>query len=116
MNRLTKKDTLRDNGYAIKNLSYETTIAVNDKLGQLEDIEEELGIDLITYLRLVIVHKNNSLNYIYDKKNNDYEKIKGWDFFDEMKLSYGSENYYFKDYGKTWALSKEELEENEKKN
>ena len=61
------------------------------KLGQLEDIEEELGIDLITFFKLM---KKN--DHIYYRKGN---KIK------EGVLTYGPVSKY----GKTWALTKEEL-------
>ena len=78
-----------------------------DKLGQLEDIEEELGIDLITLLKAVkngvwVRHPYNSIDYepfridygIDYKTNEEYMFICGMEI---------------KDYGESWALTKEEL-------
>ena len=45
--RLTKK---KDNRY-VSNLDYSLSKSIIKKLGQLEDIEEELGIDLLTFLK-----------------------------------------------------------------
>ena len=77
-----------------------------DKLGQLEDLEEELGIELITLFKAL---KNGI--WIYDN---------GSPFFtSRIKLSWHLDAIYcdtsdtyvlLKDYGKTWALTKEELE------
>ena len=86
-----------------------------NKLGQLEDIEEEIGIDLITFVKL------NKTSKIYDKDEEEFMYF-NWidledkclvceDDFDEMSGGYLHYYYYFKDYGKKWALTKEELEE-----
>lgn len=81
-----------------------------DKLKQYKDIEEELGIDLITLFKAL-------KNGIYDK-NEDRNVLVflSWHYhLKEMVLFYDDENpyyngcYQFKDYGKTWALTKEEL-------
>ena len=76
--------------------------SVEQKLGQLEDIEEEQGIDLITLFKALSCgawekRKDNVLN------------------FDDCKLLYkriqiGSNVHWFSNYGITWALTKEELE------
>lgn len=88
---------------------------VEKKLGQLEDIEEELGIDLITFVKL------NKTDKIYDKEEENFMYYDYIDFenkrlvcvddFDEMSCSHLEYYYYFKDYGKKWALTKEELKE-----
>ena len=93
----------------------------NEKLSKLEDIEEELGIDLITLFKAL----NNGI-WVYRGKRKEYTswciavngngdggnrkttfwlsyKVNGFDFPDYY------EHLYFKDYGKTWALTKEEL-------
>lgn len=96
-----------------------------EKLSRLEDVEEELGIDLITLLKAL---KNSMWFKHYDEKYNEtwiwdahcYKKpllnvynktieIKryvdnagGYWYVDEDVV-------YLKDYGKTWALTKEEL-------
>ena len=88
------------------------------KLGELEGIEGELGIDLVT------VFKALKTNKIFIKADYDGENIMPCNCF-SLNLN-GSANYYFycqyglvneeydfynlKDYGKTWALTKEELE------
>lgn len=74
-----------------------------NKLGQLEDIEEELGIDLITLFKAL-------KNGIYGKIGNKIESILA------PHLSwYNQEIYIFKikDYGKTWALDKKDLTKEE---
>lgn len=97
----------------------ENSNACVDKLGKLEDIEEELGIDLITLFNI-------------DKQLNTKKEI-WFKIEDEIDVSYRDESdyyiidlkhkafvkmvcepidyFYFKDYGKTWALTKEELEQ-----
>lgn len=85
------------------------------KLGQLEDIEEELGIDLITLFKAL---KNGVYYFVsgtqlikdYVWLVDNYMSIGTRD-----KLSYSfmtafeRQTLLFKDYGKTWALTKEEL-------
>lgn len=78
------------------------------KLSDLEDIEEELGIDLITLFK--------ALKGIYIKPNNIYvgspylclaenEKREL-----EFQFKVVDTWYKVKDYGKTWTLTGEELE------
>lgn len=80
-----------------------------NKIGQLEDIEEELGIDLIILLKAVKngVWTKHPFNFItYEPFRIDY-----WEDYitnEEGMLICGME---FEDYGKTWALTKEELED-----
>ena len=75
------------------------------KLGQLEDIEEELGIDLITLFKALkdgVYYRNNQREINYAKN---------------IRLSFAYktlvvDRHIYKrlnDYGKTWALTKEEL-------
>lgn len=92
------------------------------KLEQLEDIEEELGIDLITLFKALI-------EGIYYIDTNSYFQPDL--FYDgEMNLDDENDNFFFKiayyddvletkvidilsvknDYKKTWALTREELE------
>lgn len=88
---------------------------IYNKLYQLEDIEEELGIDLITKdkvekNRYVFVGYQNSIeiNQVEIKK---YGRL-GIDIYDKNAVF--KYNYLpYKDYGKTWALTREELK-NEK--
>ena len=90
------------------------------KLGQLEDIEEDLGIDL------TILSKLSKATKIYTKDLNYPENgVFDWDLFmvdirNKMIMYNETEDYLnndlnewlkrpLKDYGKTWALTEEEL-------
>lgn len=89
-----------------------------DKLGQLEDIEERLGIKLSTLIKAVD-------NGIYSKEYNEMRKVNlirlelipgysitKYEYTFEGLCLYDDdleECYEFKDYGKTWALTKEEI-------
>lgn len=87
---------------------------VKNKLGQLEDIEEELEIDLIVLFEAlkngVYYYSNQQLAkdhvFLISKYLTIYNDKLAYDFMTtfEKKL------LLFKDYGKTWALTKEELE------
>jgi hypothetical protein len=90
------------------------------KLGQLEDIEEELGIDLITLfnaLKFGVYYFTNAgqltRDYVWLMDNYMGVRTNG-------KLSYSfmtmfqKQTLLFNDYGKTWALTKEELEKKNK--
>ena len=94
------------------NIQDDTKELVN-KLGQLEDVEEELGIDLITLFKAFsqgiyvkeLGRKTTVWKYVDDEGgkylgawHNDFEKEHNTIFV------------HLKDYGKTWALTKEELE------
>ena len=103
-----------------------------DKLGQLEDIEEENGFDLITLFKALkdgfYIKYNDKIVHIFPYKhitiNFWYKTInvfippkffidckKGTDYLSETI----DEEYWFKDYGKTWALTREELEDGKSK-
>lgn len=97
MNRFTIKDK--------HNLLLSCPEQAIQKLGQLEDIEEELGIEFITLFKALFegfYYKDAFGNIEYFSKEllklirekNDFNKV-----IEE-----------FKNYGKTWALTKEELE------
>lgn len=112
MNRLTKDlhNQYKDYWY-IEDLERvcDKEQIVLTKLGLLEDIEEEIGIDLITLYKALKngIYKKDCLDCCYDTK---LRFMKG-----EWYLAQPfDENYTYivktKDYGKTWALTKEELE------
>ena len=127
MNRLTRKIK----GYYSVDLrtclpmeyeQIENSNACVDKLGKLEDIEKELGIDLITLFKAL-------RNGIWTNQEQCYgDEKQGKIRFFQVRLLLeenaigcihnsmwkGKEvirTLYFKDYGKTWALTKEELED-----
>ncbi len=128
--RLTRFNTLtKEYEYHLNNPNtsiIQDEIAGTQKLGQLEDIEEELGIDLVTLFKAL---KNGIWASMYGEKI-----VKGTtltfisknilgiifepfipkeDFKPYFIYRWGVPNdysiYYLKDYGKTWALTKEEL-------
>lgn len=84
------------------------------KLGKLEDVEEKLGIDLITLFKAL---KDGFYVRGEDHKNTSKVSLV-YNFYDDkqwalLTFHYGYEAdiwLYLKDYGKTWALTKEELE------
>ena len=113
--RLTEKD---DVGYFTRERA--TVVPLNDdyigkfysedisKLGQLEDIEEELGIDLITLFKAL----KNGVYYKYKPYGYDYKisKCRKCVLTGNRTLIVDRHTYkYLCDYGKTWALTKEEL-------
>lgn len=88
------------------------------KLQRLEDVEEELGIDLLI-LKKVLDHGQEKYVYFKDRDNKihkcDRAKINIHICVDVLDEPVGSgyfcqENLFLDDYGKTWALTKEELE------
>ena len=118
MIRFTKKTQLCSDLRTGKIMEYEQVENSNacvDKLGQLEDIEEELGIDLITLFKVRQIYWR--IKYIDTGEYSDIEKsyrvyldfqnrdIKVYRDYDEFGF-----NLDLKDYGKTWALTREELE------
>lgn len=107
MERLTKRKSTAFNTFKLN-----TNVRREDadtKLGQIEDIEEKLGIDLNVLFEAI-------KNGIYVKPKYDRifhntfiaitRDLNGEYYFYEEE----TENIYLKDYGKTWALTKEELE------
>ena len=97
--------------YRLKDAELSTELDSIHKLGQLEDIEEELGIDLITLVKASkgIVVYNESKTAI------EIDVIPTIDLLNKRFIVWSGDimkpykTLYFKDYGKTWALSKEEL-------
>lgn len=75
-----------------------------EKLGKLEDIEAELGIPLEVLFKalkdgVIIDDEEYQTFLMYDEVTNSYcFKCGGWG------------KYFLKDHGKTWALTREELE------
>lgn len=95
-----------------------------NKLGKLEDIEEQLGVDLITLFKIL------EQGYVYTTGFN--KRMEKWYFqcieginkttlgikyleivFNENEDLKGCVSWIpdWRDYGKTWALTKEELED-----
>ena len=99
----------------------ENSNACVDKLGKLEDIEEEIGIDLITLFKALRngIWTNQEQCYGDEKQGKIRffqvrllleENALGCIHNSMWKSKEVIRTLYFKDYGKTWALTKEELE------
>ena len=113
MERVTIKEKWQD-GLSGEQFQYRYKEFNNDhinKLGQLEDIEEEIGIDLITLFKA----KNNGfyvkLAWINDGKATMILKKEIADI--DLTRCLIFDNIYgffvcFCDYGKTWAITREE--------
>ena len=112
MNRLTMKNmVIMGDRNAYKTLFDK----IYRKLGKLEDIEEQIEMDLITLFELY--NKICEQKFIYVKIGNEI-RCEYSDYFiidfknkEIVGMEYEPMNYYeFQDHGKTWALTKEELE------
>ena len=134
MNRLTNKDInwYEDFVFSMRNRLI-TTKEINDsiynRLKLLEDLEEEIDMSLLILFRILkhgrIIHKYKP--FCASKKSIIESCIINGLFYESGQ--YGLEVYneeddideeyndfkcvYIKDYGITWAIKKEELEENE---
>lgn len=105
MERLTYKDYF--NSYLPKNT--ELNKGWFTKLGKLEDLEEELGIDLITLFKAL-------KEGIYHIESDDFFKRPRLYYSNDFncwcfELGLGAYVVRLKDYGKTWSLTKEEFED-----
>lgn len=125
MNRLTSKECYgyEDFIFSLRNkliTPNEIDNSMYKKLKTLENIEEELGIDLITLFKALRngIWTNQEQCYGDEKQGKiRFVQVK---LLEENAVGYihnsmwmGKEvirTLYFKDYGKTWALTKEELE------
>ena len=83
------------------------------KLEQLEDIEEEIGIDFITLFKAlkhgIYINDGGIVDEIGNIYESEIKSIEHWPLWG-FTTDDGGE-YAFKDRGKTWALDKEEFYE-----
>jgi hypothetical protein len=98
--RLTRKNEIYLGGY-------EPMCAFNEafsKLGRLEDTEEELGIDLLILAKAM-------MNGIYDKEGKFHKQVYLCFIDGEWMIADMQTDCWYpvSGYGKTWALSKDEL-------
>ena len=123
MNRLTNKDCWKYEDFVFSYRNRETMRSGTDfamyvKLKSLEDLEEEIGVDFITLVKMLKddVYINDGgivgeIGNIYKEQVKSIEHWPIWGFNvgddDEMKTFYA-----FKDRGRTWALDKEEFYKN----
>ena len=94
--RLT--DKLKENIYREKIFGVDIENVVN-KLGRLEDIEDELGIELTTLFGMLKngFYIKDETGILFIQNVEQWEKLKQYSDFTSQ-------------YGKTWALNKEDLE------
>lgn len=123
MSRLTNKDCWKYEDFCFNYRNRETMQSGTDfamyvKLKSLEDLEEEIGIDLIKAVKLCKQVNRNKVVYI--KKDGGIDII---NILDELDIELFNHRLYLNvrtmsisldlyNYGKTWALTKEELEKN----
>lgn len=130
MNRLTNKEcySYEDFVFSLRNnlvTTNEIDNTIYKKLKSLEDIEEELGIDLITLFNVLKSHEiicKHERGLVYHKTTLEKHIISGLAFDDEyyglwVYDKFGDEIFYYtKNYGKMWALTRDELEDDRKTN
>ena len=78
-------------------------LAVDNKLGKLEDLEEQLGCPLEVVFEAI-------KNGIYDKKGFHYTVILDLDFLRAYPLDLFDEKWQLSDYQKTWWLKEDKSE------
>ena len=90
----------------------------------LKNLEKELGIDLITLFKALkdginVYYEDEERYQFHNNLRLEYRKTLGWGLVDiygsicrnDMPMKLDMEFYELKEYGKTWALTKEELED-----
>lgn len=114
MCRLTEKNTKFAD--ILETMEFRKVEQLYNKLQQLEDLEEDLRVDLIPLFQAL------KQGYIYVKLEDEIIKryvdmldfedgIRGVCFAKSCDVQCYKIIKYIHDYGKTWALTKEELEE-----
>ena len=108
MRKLT--ENVGNGEYAVHNVRLNDVIL---KLGQLEDIEQELGIDLVTLfdalLKGIHVNVKGEISFVekpWLRTDTRPYTIDYWTALAHLHI-----RCLLADYGKTWALTKEELTE-----
>ena len=119
MNRLTDKDCWKYEDFVFSYRNRETMRSGTDfamyvKLKSLEDLEEEIGVDFITLVKMlkddVYINDGGIVNEIGNIYKEQVKFIEHWPVWG-FTIGDGVE-YAFKDRGKTWALDKEEFYKN----
>ena len=112
---------IKDHDIMRGNLGRITDDMIFNKLGQLEDIEEELGMELKVYHKLMNMlycgKKYPNILYVKDKDKIVQVGILEIDYCKKKIIFYKGKSYNedyvyaFIQYGKTFALTREELKE-----
>lgn len=110
MSRLTYK---LDDAYYVKEGRKDFN-ELAQKLGQYEDLEEELGIDLLTLFKAlkdgIYVELRDFIKHVSIKDLSLKFFGERWCLGFYHSLNGGTFYVNLKDYGKTWALSRNDLE------
>lgn len=102
--RLTEKK----NGHYYLDLNANKSFPdMRDKLGQFEDIEEELG--KLTFYGKILQYPNELMELRFLRIYFGGESTTDIRIEFEVKKGFGNVFYHIFDYGKMWALRKEEL-------
>ena len=119
MSRLTDKDCYKYEDFCFNYRNRETMqngtdFAMYVKLKSLEDLEEEIGVDFITLVKMLKDDVYINDGGIVDEIGNIYkEQVKLIEHWPVWGFTVGDDREYaFKDRGKTWALDKEEFYKN----
>ena len=119
MNRLTNKDCWKYEDFVFSYRNRETMqsgtdFAVYVKLKSLEDLEEEIGVDFITLVKMLKDDVYINDGGIVGEIGNIYkEQVKSIEHWPVWGFTVGDNvEYAFKDRGRTWALDKEEFYKN----
>lgn len=119
MERLTHK--VDGEYYPIQNILGSVRPRIHTKLGKLEDIEEELGIPLEVLFKAlkdgvyVRLKKENNIDFIEQLSMDNVMEDPCFYYCNADTITINGfvnpqyTELYFKNYGKTWALTKEEL-------
>ena len=118
MERLTNKDCYKheDFIFSLRNkliTENEINNSIYKKLKSLEDLEEEIGVDFITLVKMLKNDVYINDGGIVDEIGNIYTaQVKSIEHWPVWGFTAGDNvEYSFKDRGRTWALSKEEFYE-----
>lgn len=122
MNRFTKKSNSIIKAIEYQLIDEKVNLSANEgikkipvlatnKLGKLEDIEEELGIDLITYFKIKVGTKVYSTLIIDDDLIIDNIFGSGKETNYHIVKRYSRSGFFVRldEYGRNWALTEEEL-------
>jgi hypothetical protein len=106
MDRLTVK---QDIGCGITNyILYDTEWHEGrNKLGRIEDIEQQLGIEIVELFKAMTkgIDDGNIYNELF------YDDINGWGLRNTVWDGYPKDKYvWLKDYNKTWFLTLEQAQ------
>lgn len=122
MSRLTNKDcyTHEDFVFSFRNkliTENEINDSIYKKLKLLEDLEEEIGVDFITLVKMLKDDVYINDGGIVDEIGNIYkDQVKSIEHWPVWGFNVGDDEtktfYAFRDRGRTWALDKEEFYKN----